>query len=211
MSRWIDVSIPLSRHTVCWPGDRRFEAASECAIERGDECNVSAFSMSAHLGTHVDAPLHYIHGGASMDELPLDAMIGPTRVIGIKGDAITPEELERDGAVAGERLLFKTRNSDRAWYDEEFTDRYVHLTPDAARWLALRRPALIGVDYLSVGAPGKEGALTHTILLNAGIWIIESLDLRRVAPGGYELICLPLRIAEVEGAPARVILKILEC
>ena len=211
MSGWIDVSVPLSEGTVCWPGDRRFERTSECAIDRGDECNLTAFGMSAHLGTHVDAPLHYIGSGGSLDGLDFDAMVGPARVIGIDGNAIMPAELERHGIRSGERVLFRTRNSERAWHDREFTNEYVCMTPDAARSLAASRPALIGVDYLSIGSPGEDGALTHTILLAAGIWIVESLDLRAVRPGAYEMICLPLRIAGAEGAPARVILKAIEC
>lgn len=198
MSDWIDVSVALDAELVRWPGDAAFELRREGSLARGDACNLSSFSMSAHLGTHVDSPLHYAADGASMDELDFDAVVGAARVIGME---------EAGGIRRGERVLFKTENSNRAWQHEPFDPSYTALTPGLARELAARRPALVGIDYLSIGTPDLDGEETHRILLGAGIWIVESLDLRGVERGEYDLICLPLKIAGAEGAPARVLLR----
>jgi arylformamidase len=207
MSEWIDISIPLDANTVAWPGDRAFESSRECALEAGAECNLSAFAMSAHLGTHIDSPLHYLAGGDSMDRLPFGAVIGPARVIEVRAAQVGAEQLAPHAIQPGERVLLKTPNSDREWRTRPFDAAYAHLTAGGAEHLAARRPALIGIDYLSAGPPGEGGAEVHRILLQAGVWIVESLDLRALTPGDYDLICLPLRIAGIEGAPARALLR----
>ncbi len=202
MSGWIDVSVSLDSQLVRWPGDAPFELHRDCAIGAGAACNLSSFSMSAHLGTHLDSPLHYLPGGASMDALPFDAVIGPARVLSLD-EAATIRR--------GQRVLFKTSNSNRDWPHQPFDPAYTALTPDIARTLAAIRPALVGIDYLSIGTPDSDGEETHRILLGAGIWIVESLDLHRIEPGEYHLICLPLKIAGAEGAPARVLLRRRQC
>lgn len=207
MSEWIDISIPLDANTVAWPGDREFESSRDCAMEAGAECNLSSFAMSAHLGTHVDSPLHYLADGDSMDRLPFDAVIGRARVIEVRSAEIGAQHLAPHAVQAGERILLKTPNSDREWRTAPFDGAYAHLTAAGAEHLAVRRPALIGIDYLSAGPPGEGGAEVHRILLRAGVWIVESLNLHAVAPGEYDLICLPLRIAGIEGAPARAVLR----
>jgi arylformamidase len=206
VSRWIDVTVPLDGGIVRWPGDPPFEIRRECDLSRGAECNLSSFAMCAHTGTHVDAPLHYSDHGASMDELAFDAVIGPARVLAIEEDVVTEACMEAFAIEPGERLLLKTSNSDRAWHHLPFQKTYVHIPPAAARWLALRKPLLVGIDYISVGATGDRGIETHRELLSAGIWILEGLNLHGVEPGNYDLVCLPLRIAGIEGAPARVLL-----
>jgi arylformamidase len=174
----------------------------------GAEMNLSSFATSAHAGTHMDAPLHFVADGAPMDRLHFDAVIGAARVIGIRDpERITAAELETQNIRPGERLLFKTANSRRSWRREPFDTKYVAVSAGAASWLVERKPALIGVDYLSVGAYEGDGAETHRILLRAGIWVLEGLNLRSVEPGSYELICLPLSIAGAEGAPARAVLR----
>lgn len=205
MSDWIDVSVPLRVGMVQWPGDRVFEIQRECDMGRGDEMNLSHFATSAHTGTHMDAPLHFVDGGASIDQAPLDALIGRARVIGFPGE-ITIAELEARNIGAGERLLFRTRNSDRGWPDLPFFEDFVSIPEDAALWLAHRRPALIGVDYLSVGSFENSGP-THRAILGAGIWVVEGLNLSRIEPGHYELVCLPLKLMGAEGAPARAALR----
>ncbi len=177
-------------------------------MRAGGEYNLSSFSTSAHIGTHMDAPRHFVADGVSMDGLPFDAVIGYARVVAIQNPrTITTEDLESAQIQPGERILFRTANSDRVWHDQPFNERFIALDAPAASYLAERRPMLIGVDYLSVGAYESDGAETHRFLLGAGIWVIEGLDLHEVEPGTYELICLPLRIAGVEGAPARAILR----
>jgi arylformamidase len=208
MSDWIDISIPLRNGMVHWPGDRPFELRRESGMSQGGEYNLSSFSTSAHAGTHMDAPLHFLADGASMDDLPLETVIGRARVVAIEDpERIRTRELEGYRILPGERVLFKTANSLRAWGDQPFEKRFVAFAAEAAEYLARLRPSLVGVDCLSVGAFESDGAETHRALLGAGIWVIEGLDLHRVDPGDYELVCLPLRIAGVEGAPARAVLR----
>ena len=208
MDSWIDISVPLHNGMVHWPGDRPFELRRESDLGAGEECNLSSFSTSAHAGTHMDAPLHFIAGGSSMDQLPFEAAIGRARVIAIENrKRITAGELERHGIRAGERLLFRTANSARRWHDQPFDERFVSMDAGAAAYLARVKPALVGVDYISVGGYESDGGETHRALLGAGIWVVEGLALGAVRPGEYEFVCLPLRIAGAEGAPARAVLR----
>ena len=140
--------------------------------------------------------------------MPLDACMGRARVIGIRdSDLIRIAELEQHEIRAGERVLFRTANSDRAWMTDTFQKKFVHIPADTAQWLAERRVMTVGVDYLSVGGYESDGAETHRNLLGAGVWIIEGLMLGDVSPGEYELICLPLKIIGSDGAPARAVLR----
>jgi arylformamidase len=153
----------------------------------------------------MDAPLHFLPGGRSVDTVPLDATVGPARVIQIRNPHVIDLDDVRSHRIrTGERLLFKTRNSAHGRADSLFED-YVAVSPEAARHLAARRIRVVGIDAPSIGR--QNGAETHRVLLAAGIWIIEGLDLRRVPAGRYDLICLPLRIVGGDGAPARAIIR----
>ena len=203
---WIDVSVQLRNGLVPWPGDPPFRLERVSDVSRGDACTLSTLAMSAHAGTHVDAPLHYVKRGRSVDRLPLDATVGRARIISIDDpQMIGPEELRTHRIRPGERLLFRTRNSARRRAGQFFED-YVALSPGAARYLASRRLRAIGIDGPSIG-PFQDGTETHRVLLTAGIWIIEWLDLSRTPAGSYDLICLPLRVVGGDGAPARAILR----
>jgi arylformamidase len=204
---WIDISLPLHNGMVYWPGDAPFERRQTLAITNGDACNLSEICGSAHTGTHMDSPLHFIEGGAGIDAMPLDATIGRARVIEIRDPRlIRVEELRSYHPGQGDRLLFKTANS-RLWKTPEFQSDYVYIPPDTARYLADAKVRAVGIDYLSVGHGEGGGAETHRILLEAGVWIIEGLNLEQVTAGEYELVCLPLRIVGADGAPARAILQ----
>jgi arylformamidase len=205
---WIDISIPLRDGMVTWPGDAPFERASTLEIANGDECNLSRISTTTHIGTHMDAPRHYLAGAAGIESMPIPAAIGRARVIEIRDpEMIRTSELKLHRLAKGERVLFKTRNSSQAWKSDEFQKKYVHIDPDAARYLVECCVQTVGVDYLSVGGFESSGAETHRILLEAGIWIIEGLQLEHVEPGEYELVCLPLKIVGGDGAPARAVLR----
>ncbi len=205
---WIDVSVSLHSGMVHWPGDPSVEISHALDMERGDICTVSAFSMGSHTGTHMDAPLHFIRGGKGLDEMPLDATIGAARVIEIHDpESIKPEELRQHAIQRGERVLFKTLNSVRCWHTDDFIEDFVFISQEAARYLAELHVLLVGVDYLSVGGFKQDGPETHQALLGAGIWIIEGLNLSPVSPGAYDLICLPIKVAQSDGAPARAILR----
>jgi arylformamidase len=205
---WIDVSVPLTSGMLTWPGDPPVRVTRALDQERGDPCTLSHLDLGAHTGTHMDAPLHYLRGGASIDTMPLDATVGPARVIAIADPvSVTAAELEMHALGRGERVLFKTRNSARRWVAEPFDETFVYISHGAALHLAERGVRTVGVDYLSVGGFHHDDETTHRALLGAGIWVIEGLDLSLVEPGDYEMICLPLRVAGADGAPARALLR----
>ena len=205
---WIDISVPLRNGMVTWPGDASFERTSTLEMAKGDQCNLSQISTTAHIGTHMDAPCHYLDGAAGIETMPIAASIGRARVIEIQDpEAIRTSELEPRHLAKGERVLFKTRNSGTCWKTDHFQEKYIYIQPEAAHYLAEIGVQTVGVDYLSVGGFREDGPETHHALLEAGIWIIEGLNLKGVAPGPYELACLPLKLAGSEGAPARAILK----
>ncbi len=207
-SQWIDVSVPLRNGMVHWPGDPPFEIERVHDMKRGDSSNLSRIHMGAHSGTHMDAPLHFIANGSSIDKIPLGVTVGRARVIEIcDPESIEPQELKQHRIRRGERILFKTRNSRDVWRTDSFVKDFVFISKEAARFLARRKVALVGVDYLSVGSFKRDGAETHRALLEAGIWIIEGLELSHVKEGKYDLICLPLKLNGGDGAPARAILR----
>jgi arylformamidase len=193
---------------VHWPDNPPVRIERMLDIERGDVANVSTISLGSHTGTHMDAPIHFVRGGEGMDRMPLDATMGPARVIEIQDPtSVKPAELEPYGIGRGERVLFKTRNSSLAWWTRDFIEDFVYVSREAARYLAERGVRTVGVDYLSVGGFHVDGVETHQALLGAGIWVIEGLDLSRVEPGEHELICLPLKVEGGDGAPARALLR----
>jgi arylformamidase len=207
-NRWIDISVPLRGGLVHWPGDPPVEIERVRDMERGDSSNLSAISMSLHAGTHMDAPRHFIRSGHGIDRMPLTATVGLARVIEIRDrESIKVQEILPHRLRAGERILFKTENSARCWKTDSFVTDFVHLSTEAAAFLAERRVATVGIDYLSVGGYHDDGAAVHRTLLAAGVWIIEGLDLSRAGAGSYDLICLPLRVVGSDGAPARAIVR----
>jgi arylformamidase len=197
-----DVSVPIRPGMVTYPSDPdvRFERVS--SIESGDVVNLTRIDLGAHSGTHVDAPVHFLDEGAGIESLPLDALVGPARVVdatGIHGDV--GEEALQSLPAGVERVLFKTRNSE-LWSQETFAEDFAKVSPAAARRLVELGVRLVGIDYLSIGDPEA-----HRTLLGAGVVAIEGLDLRSVEPGDYELICAPLKLVGSDGAPARVLLR----
>lgn len=204
---WIDVSVPVVTGMVHWPDNPPVVVDLQLSLARGDAANVSKLSMGAHTGTHMDAPRHFFAEGIGIDQLPLDATIGPARVVAINDPvSIQPEELAPLNLRPGERILFKTSNSAR-WASPNFDPHFIYISREAASYLAEKRVRTVGVDYLSVGGYFHDGAETHHALLGAGIWIIEGLNLSSIAPGSYDLICLPLKLVGADGAPARAVLR----
>ena len=207
-SPWIDVSISLKTGMVSWPGDPPARISHAKEIERGDPCTVSLLEMGANTGTHMDAPAHFVRGGMGIDAMPPDTAIGSARVIPIRDrKSIKADELVKHRIRRGERILFKTYNSDHCWDTDSFVEDFVYLSAKAAQYLAERQVRLVGVDYLSVGGFRADGVETHQALLKAGIWVIEGLNLKRVRPGRVQLVCLPLKIAGGDGAPARALVR----
>lgn len=197
----VDVSIPIRPGMITYPGDPMVRLERVKSIADGSVANISRLDFGVHTGTHVDAPLHFIDGAAGAEQLPLELLLGPARVVDAREaerlDAATIERLDLDGA---ERVLFRTRNSD-LWQRDTFSDDFVSIREDGARLLIDRGVRLVGIDYLSIG---DEGA--HQALLQAGLVAIEGLDLSAAEPGDYELVCAPLKLVGSDGAPARVLL-----
>jgi arylformamidase len=203
----IDVSVPLDAQLPTYPHNTPFSVEPIKRLARGDSSNVSTLHMSAHTGTHVDAPRHFFDEGAGTESLPLELLIGRARVIDVSSRAgIAAEDLGGIDLSDDIRLLIKTRNS-RLWGSPEFHADYVGVTESGAKHLVEHGIKVVGVDYLSVEQFKNPGAPAHHVLLGAGTIVIEGLDLRQVEPGIYEMFCLPLRVVGSDGAPARVVLR----
>jgi len=202
-----DVTVGISQDTVIWPGDPDFKLTFAKLLSEGASSNVSQISLGSHTATHVDAPRHFIDGAATVDEIPLETLIGPARVLDMRAmNEITARDLEAAGIGGAERLLFKTDNS-QLWKDMAFTEEFTWLDETAAKYVVETGVKLVGVDYLGVEKPHVSGHPVHTTLLSHGVVIIEGLDLSKAPAGDYELICLPLKVVGAEAAPARVILR----
>ncbi|MBD3402675.1 cyclase family protein [candidate division GN15 bacterium] len=205
---WIDISVPLTGDLPVWPGDGPVEIRRQVSMAEGHDANLTRINMSAHTGTHLDAPLHFLPDGAAIDAIPPSVMIGTARVLAFPGvPAVTADHLSEHAITAGERLLLRTDNSNHAWYSQPFNPDFVHLATDAAAWLAERKVDMIGIDYLSVAGFQRNELEVHRALLGAGVWILEGLDLSGVEPGRYELACLPLHLVGADGAPARALVR----
>jgi arylformamidase len=202
-----DISLPISESLVTWPGDPRVQVSRLQDLQKGDAVTVSQVSMGVHTGTHIDAPAHYIRGGAHIEALDLNILIGPALVVETGNspeigaallDSLTIPE-------TAERLLFHTSNSKLWMRQETFSRDFVAITEDGAAWLTARKIRLVGVDYLSV-APFYNSMPTHHILLAGNTVILEGLNLHGITAGPYQLVCLPLKLVGCEGAPARAVL-----
>ena len=208
-NEWIDLSLTLKSGMLHWPGDPPVLVERVHDMDKGDRLNLSRMVLGVHSGTHLDAPLHFITGAPGIDRVPLDLLIGEARVVEI-GAAVSVKEkdLAPHGIERGERILLRTGNSTRhLLHKEAFDETFVYLEEEAARFLAARGIRVLGVDYLSVGGYQKNGADVHRVLLEAGVAVIEGLDLAEVSAARYDMICLPMKILESDGAPARVVLR----
>jgi len=204
-----DVTVPIRAGMPIYEGDPTLNIEPWSAMAKGDSANVSFLHFGAHTGTHVDAPAHFIEGAGKIDSLPLDVLIGPARVIRVPDDRmeIDPEFLNECDLTNLTRVLFHTRNS--SFWNEGFRKDFTHVLPEAAELLVARGIKLVGNDYLSVEKFHSGHHRTHLTLLRNGVVIVEGLNLTDVPAGDYELICLPMKIADGagDGAPARVVLR----
>jgi arylformamidase len=208
---WIDATATLDPATTpIYEGDApmRFEFLKD--MRKGDALTLSAYSLGAHSGTHIDAPMHFVSGGASIEALSLEPLIGPARVVDIPENvqAIDAAELNRHAWTGASRVLFRTRSSRRGWMaSASFHHDFAYIAPDAAQLLADAGVRLVGIDYISAEQFGAPAPRTHRILLGAGIPIVEGLALGAAGAGDYDLIVLPIKVAGHEGAPARAVLR----
>ncbi len=206
--KYIDITLPLSNGLVTYPGNVVFERQLLKTIDK-DDAELSKLVIGTHAGTHVDAPRHFIKGGKGIDQVEVQKLIGPCKVIDCTyvEEFLTARDFEGSNIKKGDRLLIKTRNSDYIT-DVEFVPNFVSLSLEAAQFLANKEISLVGIDYLSIEAKGSPGHPVHKALLKHEIVVIEGLNLSEVDPGGYQLVCLPLKIQNGDGAPCRVLLGI---
>jgi len=209
MPKLIDISVPVTPQLPVWPGEAQAIITHKFRMSEGSDANVTAFAVGSHTGTHIDAPLHFVDGGKTTIEIPLKKLVGPCQVVDLQGKTkITAADLAALHLPEGtKKILFKTDNS-RHWDDptHPFHEDFCALTADAAQWVVDHGIHLVGIDYLSIQLY-HDSFETHVILLLNEVVILETLDLRAVEPGSYRLVCLPLKIAGVEGVPARAILE----
>jgi arylformamidase len=204
-----DISLTVSTDMPVWPGDPAVELRQVASMEAGAQANVSHLCMGVHTGTHVDAPHHFLNDSRTVEQLSLEVLTGSCyvaqlseRVEMIDVDVLSSIALP----VNTSRILFGTRNS-RLWqsHSGKFSTEFVAVNAEAALWLVDKGIRLVGVDYLSV-APYGDSVRTHTALLEAGVIVVEGLNLSEIESGIYQLYCLPLKLKGADGAPARAIL-----
>ena len=207
MPSYYDISVPLVNGGVVYPGNPEIRIVPQQEIAKGGSSNVSSLALGSHTGTHVDAPRHMIEGAMTIDELPLEVLMGPAMLVAFGDDvmAVGEEQLRLHELKGHTRVLIKTRTS-KYIRDHEFKRDYTYLAPDGARYLASLGVKLVGVDYFSVEQFHSGHHATHLTLLEREIVIVEGLDLSLPPMGPYELRVLPLRLAGLDGAPARAVL-----
>jgi arylformamidase len=205
-----DISVPVHEGMPTWPGDPALSLKLASSIAKGGVVNLTRIDMGAHTGTHMDAPFHFEAEGHGIDQFPLEVLVGPCRVFDLTAipghiDRAALETCDLRGVT---RALFKTKNS-RRWArgEREFDKNFVAVAADGAKYLVAHGVRLVGVDYLSVEPFGSKEHPVHHTLLRAGVAIVEGLNLTDIAPGDYELIALPIKLRDADGAPARVILR----
>ena len=203
-----DITLTITSTLPVWPGDPPVRLTQPSHLERGDICTITRLDMGAHTGTHLDAPAHFIRGGATAESLSLDVLIGPALVVDARGRGhVTANVLETLVIPPGvQRLLLHTDNS-AIWQRGEmaFVEQFTAIAADGAQWLVDHGIRLVGIDYLSVGS-FDDGIPTHQILLDAGVIAVEGLNLSAIEPGDYQLICLPIKLGGSDGAPCRAVL-----
>jgi arylformamidase len=210
-SGWYDISVPLKQgmnYLSLDPVPPKIYRFSD--VDLGSKVTMTMLEIIAHTGTHIDAPRHFIPGGSTISDMPLDATIGPARVIEIKDpETIKVEELKKHNVREGERILCKTRNSPIVYESPKFIEDYVYLDADAAVYLAEKKIILFGLDCITIGNFRNEESIvkTHQSLLEAGIYILEDCALANVPPGEYELLCLPLLMYHGDAGPCRAMLR----
>jgi len=208
--RFYDITMTIETGMLSWPSDGPVMVNRVRSMDDGERLNQSRLDLSAHTGTHIDAPVHFLKEGSGVDSLALEVLIGPAVVVHIPGIlAIGASQFKAANIPPGtDRLLLKTDNG-KLLGQSEFSQEFSYITPDGADYLIEHGIRLVGIDYLSVAEYGS-GESVHRTLLGAGIVIVEGVDLREVLPGPYRMFALPLKIKGCDGAPARVVLETID-
>jgi arylformamidase len=208
MKEIIDVSAPIRDGGLVYPGNPEIHVALQQSVAKGASANVSSVDFGSHTATHVDAERHFFDAGQSVDQIPLGTLIGPATVLEFDADtaAVTADDLKACNLDGVTRVLLKTRNSGYLIQDPSFHRDYTYLAPDGAEYLVGLGVRLVGIDYLSIEQFHSGHHKTHLTLLGAKVVIVEGLSLVNVQPGNYTLVCLPIKLAGCDGAPARAVL-----
>jgi arylformamidase len=206
--KFYDISVSLGGESIDFPGDIPYKRTMVQTLEDGDDCNLSGITMSAHAGTHVDAPYHFFKKGKTIDQFPVEKFILSARVLPIQnGVAIEPSELENVGVRPGEAVLFKTRNSTEGRIENGvFQENFVYLSARGADWCVHNGVGLVGIDYISIERFGSKNFTIHRKILSNDTPILEGINLKSVPEGRYTLYCFPLKIRGGDGAPVRAVL-----
>lgn len=207
MSRIYDVSVPIKTGGLVYPGNPEISVELQQAVAKGAGANVSSIRFGSHTGTHADASRHFFDEGQPVDQIPLERLIGPAILIAFPDDvrSVTADHLKSRKVAGHKRVLIRTRNS-ALLSQRDFVPDYTFIAPDAAEYLVELDVQLVGVDYLSIEQFHSGHHRTHKTLLARSVVIVEGLDLSAPPEGEYRFICLPLRLAGCDGAPARAVL-----
>lgn len=204
---WIDISATLSDGMVRWPDDPPVHITKAEEMNKGDEANVTKLETTAHVGTHIDAPMHFVRDGMDVASVPLETLVGVAKVFHITNPLnVDIDDVRHLDIKPGDRVLFRTRNSETDWERRPFMEDYVYLSTDAAHWLAEKKVRCVGIDYISLGNK-ENNPEVHRLMLGTPVIIIEGLKLRNITAGEYDMVCLPLKIENSDGGPARVIIR----
>src|SRR5438132_4292849 len=206
MSRIYDISVPIRSGGLVYPGNPEISISLEQAVAKGAGANVSRIQFGSHTGTHADSARHFFDDGQTVDQIPLDRLMGPARLVAFDDGvrAIGEAELRAANVDEQKRVLLRTRNS-ALLHQPQFAKDYTYLAPDGAKYLVSLGVELVGIDYLSVEQFHSGHHLAHRTLLEKNVVILEGLDLSEPPAGDYQLICLPLRLEGLDGAPARAV------
>lgn len=202
-----DITLPIHPGMLHWGRKPEVEVVESRA--NGDASNVTRWRLGAHTGTHVDAPAHFVDGATPIDKVDLHALVGPALVVdltGVTGD-VAAADLAAAGVAGHRRVLLKTANSAGPLKQPDRAPAWVGLSPEAAGWLIAQGVGLVGIDYLTIESHTRTDTWdAHHALLGAGVLILENADLDGVPAGEYELVCLPAKLVDADGAFARAIL-----
>jgi len=200
-----DVTIPITHNMTVYPGDKDVIYKRTCTIEK-EGYNWSELSCGTHLGTHMDAPIHFVNDGKTLDDFPFELMVTKVEVVEISNEMIDKKTLQEINIPIWDIVFFKTRNQE-LWKQKEFSPDFVSITPDGAEYLVEKGTKLVGIDYRSIETHYTHEYPVHKILLGNNTFIIEGLYLNKVSPGTYKLYCFPLRLDKGDGGPVRVVLE----
>lgn len=203
----IDITLDIENRMVVYPTDPAVRIKKYYSIKKGNKVNLSIMQLGSHTGTHIDAPNHFLDSGKTIDKISLDDLTGTVLVLEFRNvKYIDISDLKKKDLKNHKRILFKTKNSSY-WQLKKFNPDYVYLTEEAASYLVSKKIKLVGIDGFSIERYKSSDCMVHKILLSNDIIIVESLNLRAVKQGEYELLCLPLKIKNGDGAPVRAVLR----